>query len=92
MQVVEATRLVWAEHASQVVFEHLRADLEQDLKQEVGRMGVNVISWLVQKLFGRSWRSYCIGPFFMAALQVPFIYLTATKLAVETQHQARRSA
>ncbi len=45
------------------------------------RMGVNALSWLVQKLFGSSWRSYPIGPFFMAALQVPFIYATARKLA-----------
>jgi len=45
------------------------------------RMGVNALSWLVQKLFGRSWHSYSYGPFLMAALQVPFVYATARKLA-----------
>jgi len=46
----------------------------------MARMGVNAVSWLVQRIFGHSWRSYAIGPFFMAALQVPLIYAIAKRL------------
>jgi hypothetical protein len=46
----------------------------------MARLGVNCTSWLVQKIFGRSWRAYYVGPFVMAALQVPFIYLLAKRL------------
>jgi hypothetical protein len=46
----------------------------------MARLGVNVTSWVVQKLFGRGWRAYYVGPFVMAALQVPFIYLLAKRL------------
>jgi hypothetical protein len=45
------------------------------------RMGVNVVAWLVQKIFGSNWRSYYIAPMFMAALQLPFVYLLAKRLA-----------
>jgi hypothetical protein len=45
------------------------------------RMGVNVVTWLVQKIFGTNWRAYYIGPMFMVALQLPFVYLLAKRLA-----------
>jgi hypothetical protein len=56
-------------------------DFQGKWTHHMTRMGVNAFSWLIQKLFGRSWHSYAYGPFFMAALQVPFIYATARKLA-----------
>ncbi|HXK16738.1 MAG TPA: glycosyltransferase family 39 protein, partial [Polyangiaceae bacterium] len=45
------------------------------------RMGVNAITWIVQKLFGHGWRAYYVGPFFMAALQLPFVYLLGKRLS-----------
>lgn len=45
------------------------------------RMGVNAVTWLVQKIFGTNWRSYYIAPMFMVALQVPFVYLLGKRLA-----------
>jgi hypothetical protein len=45
------------------------------------RMGVNVVAWLVQKIFGSNWRSYYIAPMFMVALQLPFVYLLAKRFA-----------
>lgn len=44
------------------------------------RMGVNVTTWFWQKLFGTGWRTYYVGPFVTAALQIPFIYLIAKRL------------
>lgn len=44
------------------------------------RMGVNGLTWLVQKIFGRNWRAYYVGPFFMAALQLPLVYLVGRQL------------
>jgi hypothetical protein len=46
----------------------------------MARLGVNCTSWLVQKICGRNWRAYYVGPFIMAALQVPFVYLLAKRL------------
>lgn len=46
----------------------------------MARMGVNALSWVVQKIFGRGWRAYYVAPFFMAALQVPLVYLLAKRL------------
>ena len=45
------------------------------------RMGVNGMTWVIQKVFGRDWRAYYIGPFFMAALQVPLVYVLARRLS-----------
>jgi hypothetical protein len=45
------------------------------------RMGVNGLTWLIQSIFGRNWRAYYIGPFFMAALQVPFLYVIAKRFS-----------
>jgi hypothetical protein len=45
------------------------------------RMGVNVVTWLVQKTFGTNWRAYYVGPMFMVALQLPFVYLLAKRFA-----------
>lgn len=45
------------------------------------RMGVNVVTWLVQKIFSTNWRAYYIGPMFMVALQLPFVYLLAKRFA-----------
>jgi hypothetical protein len=47
----------------------------------MARMGVHVVTWLVQKTFGTSWRSYYIAPMFMVALQLPFVYLLAKRFA-----------
>jgi hypothetical protein len=44
------------------------------------RMGVNVLTWVVQKIFGRNWRAYYVGPFFMAAVQLPLVYLIGKQL------------
>jgi hypothetical protein len=44
------------------------------------RMGVNGLTWLVQKIFGRNWRAYYVGPFFMAAVQLPLVYLIGKRL------------
>jgi hypothetical protein len=60
---------------------HYANDFSQgEWTHHMARMGVNVTTWFVQKLFGTSWRSYYIGPFVTAALQVPFIYLVAKRL------------
>lgn len=45
------------------------------------RMGVNAITWLVQRLCGRGWRAYYVGPFCMAALQLPLVYALGKRLA-----------
>jgi hypothetical protein len=45
------------------------------------RMGVNVVAWLAQKLFGSGWQSYYIAPMFAVALQLPFVYLLAKRMA-----------
>src|SRR4051812_3916920 len=47
----------------------------------MARMGVNVVTWLVQKTVGTNWRAYYVGPMFMVALQLPFVYLLAKRLA-----------
>lgn len=48
--------------------------------QHQARMGVNAFTWLVQKVFGRSWRAYYVGPLFMAAVQLPFAYALGRRL------------
>lgn len=48
--------------------------------QHHARMGVNGFTWLVQKVFGRSWRAYYVGPLFMAAAQLPFAYALGRRL------------
>jgi len=45
------------------------------------RMGVNAVTWLVQKLCGRGWRAYYVGPFWMAALQLPLVYALGRRLS-----------
>ena len=45
-----------------------------DLDHHSGRMGVNAVAWLSQALFGRGWKTYYVAPFFIALLQLPFIY------------------
>jgi hypothetical protein len=45
----------------------------------MARMGVHVVTWLVQKTFGTNWRAYYVGPMFMVALQLPFVYLLAKR-------------
>ena len=47
----------------------------------MARMGVNVVTWLVQKTVGTNWRAYYVGPMFMVALQLPFVYLLAKRFA-----------
>lgn len=48
--------------------------------QHHARMGVNGFTWLVQKIFGRSWRAYYVGPLFMAAAQLPLAYALGRRL------------
>lgn len=45
-----------------------------DLDHHSGRMGVNLVAWLAQALFGHGFRSYYFAPFFIAMLQIPFVY------------------
>lgn len=54
--------------------------LHGKLDHHTGRMGVNLLTGLVQAIFGRNWRAYYIAPFFVAMLQVPFIYLIGKRL------------
>jgi hypothetical protein len=45
------------------------------------RMGVHVVTWLVQKICDAGWRSYYVGPLFMGAVQVPLVYALARRLS-----------
>jgi hypothetical protein len=45
------------------------------------RMGVNVVAWLVQRLFGAEWRSYYLAPALIGAAQVPLVYALARRVA-----------
>jgi hypothetical protein len=47
----------------------------------MARMGVHVVTWVVQKTFGSNWRAYYVAPMFMVALQLPFVYLLAKRFA-----------
>jgi len=51
-----------------------------DLDHHCGRMGVNGVAWLAQALFGRGWKAYYVAPFFMAMLQLPFVYLIGKRV------------
>ena len=44
------------------------------------RMGVNALTWVAQAIFGRGWKAYYVAPFFVASLQVPFVYLIGKRL------------
>jgi len=46
-----------------------------------GRMGVNAVAGLAMVLFGRGWKVYYVAPFFMAALQLPFVYAIGKRIA-----------
>lgn len=45
------------------------------------RMGVNVVAWIVQKLFGAEWQSYYIAPLFIGAAQVPLVYALSRRVS-----------
>jgi hypothetical protein len=50
------------------------------LDHHSGRMGVNALTWVAQALFGRDFRSYYVAPFFVAMLQLPFVYWVGKRL------------
>jgi hypothetical protein len=56
-------------------FGHMRWD------HHFARMGVNVPTFLFQKLFGRDWWVYYLLPFFMTALLVPVVYAVGRRLS-----------
>jgi hypothetical protein len=56
-------------------FEHVKWDHHQ------ARMGVNVVTFLFQKLFGRSWWVYHLPPFFVTAAQIPVVYALGRRLS-----------
>jgi hypothetical protein len=51
-----------------------------DLDHHSGRMGVNVVAFLAQALFGRGWKSYYVAPFFISLLQLPFMYAIGKRI------------
>jgi dolichyl-phosphate-mannose-protein mannosyltransferase len=56
-------------------FAHVRWDHHH------ARMGVNVVAYLFQRVFGRQWWVYHLPPFFMAASQLPVVYAIGRRLA-----------
>jgi hypothetical protein len=51
-----------------------------DLDHHSGRMGVNVVAFASQALFGRGWKTYYVAPFFVMMLQLPFMYAIGKRL------------
>jgi len=45
------------------------------------RMGVNVVAYLFQQVFGRDWWVYYLPPFFMTALHLPVVYALGRRLS-----------
>ncbi|HYP88118.1 MAG TPA: glycosyltransferase family 39 protein, partial [Polyangiaceae bacterium] len=45
------------------------------------RMGVNVVTWFVQKICGAGWRTYYLVPLLMGLLQLPLTYALGRRVS-----------